>query len=879
MKKVISIYFLFISLGSFAHEGMWIPSLLKALEGDMQAQGLKLSAEDIYSINRSSLKDAIVHFGGGCTAEVVSSTGLILTNHHCGYSQIQQHSTLENNYLKNGFWAMSSKEELKNPGLTATFIVRIEDVTSKVNDQVTEGMNEEEADNIRYDNIAKITEEAVKGTFYKADVVPFYYGNEYYMIVSKTYNDVRLVGAPPSSMGKFGGDTDNWIWPRHTCDFSVFRIYANKENEPADISDENIPYSPGHHFPVTLEGIQENDFTMVFGFPGTTQQYLSSYAVEDYINVINPARISMREQSLSVIDAAMSQSEETYIKYASKQSRISNAYKKWIGQNLGLKKKDALGKKKKIEAEYLSRVPRDGKYKNLLQDMKSLQHKLTKYELAANLHRELWYYGPEIIRFAYSFNQILKEGSSDRIDRRINGFFKNYDPTIDQQIFLKLLPMYFELMEDDLEPEIKKTIDSKFNGDYQKYTDYAFDKSMITSKEKVIKLLSNNKKAIKQIKKDPLFVLAMSIVDKYDKDIRPNFLRYYFQMEELMKKYLEAQMKYFPEKTFWADANSTLRLTYGKVEGSYPRDGMKYTWFTTLDGIIEKNNTGNDDFVIPDRLRNLWENKNYGRYGSDGQLNICFLGSNHTTGGNSGSPAINGEGHLVGINFDRTWESTMSDVMFDGEICRNIMVDIRYVLWVMDVYAGAGHLVNEMTIVDEEYRIKQELKKVKYKIEQLGNRLKDVPNDYHALMLRSEAYFELGNEDKAFNDINYAIELYPKNQLLLNYRASYFEKNNLLDKASKDVSRSLKVNDNDNEEAYFIRGVILTDQKKYKEAIRDFNRVIEIDYTHYKSYYNMAVCYHLLGDTDNACKNFEMAKVFGGEEVADMYHAICDGSW
>jgi len=511
--------------------------------------------------------------------------------------------------------------------------------------------------------------------------------------------------------------------------------------------------------------------------------------------------------------------------------------------------------------------------------MKSLQNKLTKYELAANLHRELWYYGPEVIRFAHSFKRILKEGSSDRLERRINGFFKNYDPTIDQQIFLKLLPMYFELMEDDLEPEIKKTIDSKFNGDYQKYTDYVFDKSMITSKEKVTKLLSNNKKAVKQIKKDPLFVLAMSIVDKYDKDIRPNFLGYYFQMEELMKKYLEAQMKYFPEKTFWADANSTLRLTYGKVEGSYPRDGMKYTWFTTLDGIIEKNNTGNDDFVIPDRLRNLWENKDYGRYGKDGQLNICFLGSNHTTGGNSGSPAINGEGHLVGINFDRTWESTMSDVMFDGEICRNIMVDIRYVLWVMDVYAGAGHLVNEMTIVDEEYRIKQELKKVKYKIEQLGNRLKDVPNDYHALMLRSEAYFELGNEDKAFNDINYAIELYPKNQLLLNYRASYFEKNNLLEKASKDVSRSLKVNDNDNEEAYFIRGVILTDQKKYKEAIRDFNRVIEIDYTHYKSYYNMAVCYHLLGDTDNACKNFEMAKVFGGEEVADMYHAICDGSW
>ena len=868
-----------ITIGGFAHEGMWIPSLLKALEGDMQSQGLKLSAEDIYSINRSSLKDAIVHFGGGCTAEVVSSTGLILTNHHCGYGQIQQHSSLQNNYLKNGFWAMSPEEELKNPGLTATFIVRIEDVTAKVNKDVTKEMSEEEADIVRNDNIAQLTEEATNGTVYNASVVPFYYGNEYYMIVSKTYKDVRLVGAPPSSMGKFGGDTDNWIWPRHTCDFSVFRIYANKENMPSDISDENIPYSPGHHLPVSLEGIQENDFTMVFGFPGYTQQYLSSYAVEDYINIINPARISMRELSLSVIDAAMSQSEEIYIKYASKQSRISNAYKKWIGQNLGLKKKDALGVKRKKENEFQKRVSKDNNFKDLLSEMNALQSKLTKYELAANLHRELWYYGPEIIRFAFSFNKIMNEGKNDRTTERINGFFKNYDAKIDQQVLLKLLPLYFELLEDDLEPQIKNTIVSKFNGDYKKYSEYAFEKSMLTSKEKVSKLLSNDKKSVKKIKKDPFYQLAMSIEDKYQKDIRPNYYGLYFQMEALMKMYLEAQMKYFPEKTFWADANSTLRLTYGKVEGSYPRDGMKYTWYTTLDGIIEKNNTGNDDFEIPVRLRDLWEKKQYGRYGKDGQLNICFLGSNHTTGGNSGSPALNAEGHLVGINFDRTWESTMSDVMFDGEICRNIMVDIRYVLWVMDVYAGAGHLVDEMTIVDEDYRIRQELKKIKYKIEQLSNRLKDVPNDYHALMLRSEAYAELGDENKALQDINYAIELYPKNEFLLNYRASYFEKNNQLGEASKDIARSLKLNNKDNDAAYYIRGVILTDQKKYREAIKDFNKVIDIDYTHYKSYYNLGVCYYILGDEDNACKNFQLAKVFGGEDVADMYHAICDGTW
>ena len=709
MKKLTFIICcLFIHLSLFSHEGMWIPSLLKALEGDMQSKGLKLSADDIYSINHSSLKDAIVHFGGGCTAEVVSQKGLILTNHHCGYGQINQHSTLEKNYLKDGFWAMSADQELKNPGLTATFIVRIENVTELVNKQITSSTDVETADQLRADAIKEITQKAVEGTKNKAVIKPFYYGNEYYMIVSKTYNDVRLVGAPPSALGKFGGDTDNWVWPRHTCDFSVFRIYADAENQPAEIADDNVPYNPAHHLPVSLKGIKKNDFTMVFGFPGYTQQYLTSYAVKDYMEIINPTRIKLRELSLSVIDAAMAQSESTFIQYASKQSRISNAYKKWIGQNLGLNEKAALQKKEAQQKAYLNKVPNKGKFKDLLQRMQTLQVRLTKYEQANSMHRELWYYGPEIIRFANSFKSLIADYSSANCQAKLKkakAYFKNYDKSVDQAIMLKLLPVYFDFLDDDLEADIKSIIENKYNGSYSEYVNDLFEKSFFNSYENVEKLCGLNEKKFRaKLENDPAYLLAASILTKYDKEVKPVFYANYFMMQDLMKIYVEAQMKYFPDKTFWADANSTLRLTYGKVEGSSPRDGMSYDWFTTIDGIIAKNNTGNPDFEITPRLRELWTKKDYGRYGSNDQLNICFLGSNHTTGGNSGSPALNDRGHLIGINFDRSWESTMSDIMFDPEICRNIMVDIRYVLWVIDKYAGAGYLVDEMTLVEKEIK-------------------------------------------------------------------------------------------------------------------------------------------------------------------------------
>ena len=697
---IILVIFSFKGILIFGHEGMWIPSLLKVIEGQMKSDGLELSAEDIYSINNSSLKDAIVHFGGGCTAEVVSKQGLILTNHHCGYSQIQQHSSLENNYLKDGFWAMSKSEELTNPGLTATFIVSINDVTNEVFKDTTD-LSPLEFKKVISKNIKNIQSQNGNQPNYKYVVKPFFYGNKYYLITSKTYKDVRLVGAPPSSMGKFGGDTDNWVWPRHTCDFSVFRIYANEENEPAEISENNIPYNAPVALDVKVSGVKENDFSMVFGFPGKTEQYLTSNAVNNYINIILPARIEMRKNSLKHIDAYMDLSESNFIKYASKQSRVSNAYKKWIGQDLGLRKKQAVSKKRSEEKKWVEKNPSN---QLLLDKLFKLEEQKIKYQLAYSLFIELWYYGPEIIRFS---NGIEKLKDAEEFESKIKNkqknsinYFKNYDADVDKEVFKSLIPIYLKHLVDDLEDPLMISAIQKFDNE-NLFVNNLFEKSKLTNLESTLKVLNSNKKSfVKYLEKDPIVDFASNLYNHFLNDILPQYRKLEEEHQNLMGKYLKSLMESYPERSFFSDANSTMRLTYGKVEGSKPRDGMSYDWFTTIDGIIDKYNTGEPDFKIPTRLQNLYDEKNYGRYGANGTLNICFLGSNHTTGGNSGSPALDSKGQLVGINFDRTWESTMSDVLFDENICRNIMVDIRYVLWVIDIYAGAGHLVNEMNLVE-----------------------------------------------------------------------------------------------------------------------------------------------------------------------------------
>jgi len=702
MKKATQSLFLFFLLSVnilHAHEGMWIPSLLKVLEGQMQSEGMQITAEDIYSINQSSLKDAIVHFGGGCTAEVVSKKGLILTNHHCGYSQIQQHSSLENNLLKDGFWAMSMKEELKNPGLTATFIVRIEDVTDKVLSGVKD-QNSDEGNKTMLANIKAIEKAAVNQPNYKASVKPFYYGNKYFMIVSKTYKDVRLVGAPPSAMGKFGGDTDNWVWPRHTCDFSMFRIYANADNEPAEISDDNVPYQAARALDIAIDGVKENDFTMVFGFPGRTSQYLTSKAVENYIAKLLPARIEMRKNSLRHIDAAMAMDEATYIKYASKQSRISNAYKKWIGQDLGLRKKEAVKKKLNLEKDWVTKGKGN---KALLDELFELENKKVEAQMAYNMFIEFYYYGPEMMRWATGFNKLANSKEFDKEANKklknIQNFFKNYDVNIDKKVFASLVPIYVKHVKKEMLSKELTDLVNKYPSS-EEMVEALYKKSKLHNKEQVQKLLQGSQKSFKKkLEKDPIYNLAQSLLTHFLNEVRPGYSQMTQDEEKLMKSFVKSLMMAYPEKSFWADANSTLRLTYGKVEGSAPRDGMEYTWFTTMDGIIEKYNTGEADFEVPQRLLDLYEEKNYGQYGTDGKLHVCLLGSNHTTGGNSGSPALDAYGRLIGINFDRSWESTMSDVLFDKDICRNIMVDIRYVLWVIDIYAGAGHLVKEMNLV------------------------------------------------------------------------------------------------------------------------------------------------------------------------------------
>ena len=702
MKKATQSLFIFFLLTVnilHAHEGMWIPSLLKVLEGQMQSEGMQITAEDIYSINQSSLKDAIVHFGGGCTAEVVSKKGLILTNHHCGYSQIQQHSSLENNLLKDGFWAMSMKEELKNPGLTATFIVRIEDVTDKVLSGVKD-QNSDEGNKTMLANIKAIEKAAVNQPNYKASVKPFYYGNKYFMIVSKTYKDVRLVGAPPSAMGKFGGDTDNWVWPRHTCDFSMFRIYANADNEPAEISDDNVPYQAARALDIAIDGVKENDFTMVFGFPGRTSQYLTSKAVENYIAKLLPARIEMRKNSLRHIDAAMAMDEATYIKYASKQSRISNAYKKWIGQDLGLRKKEAVKKKLNLEKDWVTKGKGN---KALLDELFELENKKVEAQMAYNMFIEFYYYGPEMMRWATGFNKLANSKEFDKEANKklknMQTFFKNYDVNIDKKVFASLVPIYVKHVKKEMLSKELTDLVNKYPSS-EEMVEALYKKSKLHNKEQVEKLLQGSQKSFKKkLEKDPIYNLAQSLLTHFLNEVRPGYSQMTQDEEKLMKSFVKSLMMAYPEKSFWADANSTLRLTYGKVEGSAPRDGMEYTWFTTMDGIIEKYNTGEADFEVPQRLLDLYEEKNYGQYGTDGKLHVCLLGSNHTTGGNSGSPALDAYGRLIGINFDRSWESTMSDVLFDKDICRNIMVDIRYVLWVIDIYAGAGHLVKEMNLV------------------------------------------------------------------------------------------------------------------------------------------------------------------------------------
>lgn len=693
---------------------MWLPTVLASVEDAMQAEGLTLSAEDIYSVNHGSLKDAVVLFGGGCTAEVISARGLILTNHHCGFSAIQHHSSLDHDLLKDGFWARTPAEELMNDHLTATFIIRMEDVTARVGEALDAAMTSAQ----RKEAIAIVSEaivkEATEGTHHAATVRAFSYGNQFFLIVTETFRDVRLVGAPPGAIGKFGGDTDNWMWPRHTGDFSLFRIYCGTDGRPADPSPDNVPFTPRHVLPISMDGVKEGDFAMIFGFPGNTQRYLSSFTVEHIVNVQDPLRIRMREASLGVIDAAMRASDRTRIQYADKQAGISNAYKKWIGEVRGLKELDAIDRKRAFEEAFRHRADSAGRedLASVLDTLRAVQRAWAPYLIARDLFNEFVYYGPEVLEFADRFKDLallhdtLKargtlEAEIERLKRASDAFYKDYDARVDRGIFKALLPLYLERITPGYGPASLDEVRKRYGADAGAYVDALYARSVFASKERLDAVLAGfTAKSAKKLRADPIYELSRDLHMNYQERIRPAHMAFSERQEAAMRSYVCGMLDLFPGKPYWPDANGTLRLSYGKVEGSVPRDGVVYTPFTTLDGVIAKYEPGDAEFDLPPRLLDLHARKDYGPYAEDGELHVCFTASLHTTGGNSGSPVINGRGELIGLNFDRTWESTMSDVLFDPAKCRNIAVDIRYVLFIIDKYAGATNLIGEMELVD-----------------------------------------------------------------------------------------------------------------------------------------------------------------------------------
>ncbi|MEE4260504.1 MAG: S46 family peptidase [Bacteroidales bacterium] len=720
MKKsiIIVVISLFFKLSGIAGEGMWIPMLLEQLnEKEMKSMSMNITAEDIYSINHSSLKDAIVLFGRGCTAEIISEQGLLLTNHHCGFGAIQRHSSIEHDYLTDGFWAMNQDEELSNPGLTVTLMVRMEEVTNQVLEGVEPTMSEADRDKKIKENSDKIIEAFEKDSEYQAAIKPFFKGNAFYMIITETFKDVRLVGAPPSNIGKFGGDTDNWMWPRHTGDFSIFRIYTDKDGKPAEYSEDNIPYKPKYHFPISLKGVDEGDFTFVFGYPARTNEYLPSYAIEMITESGNPHKIKLRETRLDIFNKYTSADPKVRIQYASKDARVANYWKKMIGESSGIERLDGIEIKEAYEAKFNewanSSEELKKQYGNLIPAFETAYKQLEPISLATDYIAEAGL-AMEIVSFARNFSKLVELSKADEIDeetikqeveslkRRTNSFFKDYYQPIDEEVMTAMLKLYDENLTPPFKPEFFNTIHAKYANDYEAYSDYVFSKSIFNEEEALLEMLEDYKpKKYKKIMKDPAYEMASEMMAFYQNEIKDQREMLNNRLDSLQRIYMKAQMEMEPEKRFYPDANFTLRVTYGYVDGYNPRDAVHFKHYTTLKGIMEKEDPDIYDYVVEDRLKELYQNKDYGPYAdADGSMHVAFVASNHTTGGNSGSPVLNADGELVGVNFDRCWEGTMSDLMYDPEVCRNISIDIRYFLFIVDKFAGAGYLVEEMDLVE-----------------------------------------------------------------------------------------------------------------------------------------------------------------------------------
>ncbi len=712
IKLVLAVIITLITTQTKADEGMWIPLLLEKYNiTDMQQKGFKLTAEDIYSVNQASMKDAVMIFGGGCTAELISNQGLVITNHHCGYSQIQSHSSVEHDYLTDGYWAMNQKEELVCRGLKVTFLVRMEDVSAKVLKGVSDIMTEKERQDTIKRNSEAIIKEAIGDSHYEASIKPFYYGNEYYLFVYEVFKDVRYVGSPPSSIGKFGGDTDNWMWPRHTGDFSLFRIYANQDNQPAEYAEDNVPYQPKKFFSISLDGVKKDDFTMVFGYPYKTEEYITSYAVKQILKIDNPNRIKLRQKKIDILNVAMNADAKIRIQYSAKHARISNAWKKWIGQSKGLNRLHAIEKKEALEKRFqewaMSTPENQKKYADLLPQLKKAYEELAPFKLAY----DYWYeagYSMDIVRYAGYWEKLItkkkiEKETVEKLKKSTTGFFKDYNQETDKNLLTALLQLYYNNVDKAYQPSEFFLLKNKFKGNVQAYTNNLYSKSMLVSEEKANKLLSNlNASVLKKLEKDPLNNLRKSLMELYGVQLKFAIQDINDKIELLQRTYMEGLREMDKDKLFYPDANQTLRLTYGAIEGYEPADGVSYKYYTTVEGIIQKDNPDIYDYDVPDKLKELYAKKDYGQYAEDGEMHVCFIASNHTSGGNSGSPVVNGNGELIGVNFDRCWEGTMSDIMYDKSQCRNIALDIRYALFIIDKFAGAGNLVKEMNLIKNQ---------------------------------------------------------------------------------------------------------------------------------------------------------------------------------
>jgi hypothetical protein len=716
MKKQSLLLVLIISLLSVtarADEGMWIPVLIEKYNiRIMQENGFKLTAEDIYSINKASMKDAVVLFGGGCTGEFISDKGLILTNHHCGFGSIQNHSTLEHDYLSNGFWASTNKEELSNPGLSVTIMKYMEDVTERVLAGVTDDLDTEKREALINANITAINAEAVKGTHYTSMVMPFFLGNQYFLIVNEVFRDVRLVGAPPSAIGKFGGDTDNWVWPRHTGDFSLFRVYADSTNKPAAYSADNIPYKPAFHFPISLAGVKEGDFTMVFGYPARTQEYAPSDQIKMLKDIIYPKQIEIRGTKISIMEQEMAKDQLVRIKYADKSFGLSNGWKKWQGEIQCLDKIKGVETKEAFEKGFSEWIAGDAartaRYGKLFEQYDEIYKTYSTLSLVNNYTSEVFFNdGAEPAGLANSFSNAINMAAVKNPDiekelARLNNvtadFFKDYDEAVAKRLFVAVMNLYAKNISPEWQSQAYKELYASCKGDFNSVTDKLFARSIFTNEKKVLELLA--KFDANKVRKDPFYILAASASDLLDKKVRPELSALNARLAVLNRTYMAAQMEKGSDKVFYPDANFTLRLSYGKIMGYESRDAVYYKHFTTLTGVIEKDNPEIYDYDVPDKLRELYQKKDFGRYAVNGDVPVCFIANNHTTGGNSGSPVLNAEGQLIGINFDRAWEGVASDIMFNPLQSRNISLDIRYVLFIIEKFAGADYLIQEMTLAE-----------------------------------------------------------------------------------------------------------------------------------------------------------------------------------